>query len=167
MIHHLYDVEEARPLIASFGAAVGRGPSFEAVEIGKKLLDKMEWKGFCEECAGSNYRGLRNSPWEELLPLEIAPHERDGLIDLHEALPKYLATNGMRYADEIAAACNLFADGPDNMEGPDSPSQWAKRFGVSVSTFTRMRKDGEIRTETITTKRIRVHRDDVRRLEKK
>jgi hypothetical protein len=167
VILYLAHVEEARPLIASLVAAIGLSPRSKAVEAAKLLLNKMETHDFCEQCADSNFRAKRNSPWEELLPLEIAPHERSGLIALHDALPNFLATNGENYADETAAACKLFADGPDNMIGPDSPKQWANSFDMSPRTFSRMRKRGEIRAKQITTKRIFVHRDDVQRLKKK
>jgi hypothetical protein len=55
----------------------------------------------------------------------------------------------------------------DEFEGPCSPAEWRKRFDVSESTFARMRKNGELRTQPHSTKRISIHRDDVRRHEKK
>jgi hypothetical protein len=57
---------------------------------------------------------------------------------------------------------------PDPWEGPESPSQWAKRFDVSDRTFSRMRANEVFRIRPgSTTRRLWIHRDDVRRLEKK
>lgn len=52
--------------------------------------------------------------------------------------------------------------------GPFQPSQWIRRFDISLATFARMRKPGGgIRSRQETTKRIWIHPDDVARLEKK
>ncbi len=54
----------------------------------------------------------------------------------------------------------------DEMEGPESPSQWAKRFDVSTTTFTRMVKARILRVRKLSTKRILINSADVRQHEK-
>lgn len=50
----------------------------------------------------------------------------------------------------------------DEFIGPLSPSEWRKRFGgMTESTWLRRTKDGSIRLEKISSKLVKVHRDDV------
>ena len=70
-------------------------------------------------------------------------------------LAEYIAPLRRR-ADELAPASK-----PDDWSAEDSPKVWAKRFGISPSTFRRRARAKIIRIKAVTSKRIRVHRDDL------
>ena len=51
---------------------------------------------------------------------------------------------------------------PDSLwSKPDSPSQWARKFGVSVSTIMRRFKDQKIRNKKLSTKSYAIHINDL------
>lgn len=49
----------------------------------------------------------------------------------------------------------------DEWIGPYSPTEWQKKFDVSQTEFYRMRKAGRVRVRKITTRKLKIHRDDV------
>ncbi len=88
-----------------------------------------------------------------------------------ERIVAYLAEKeGTIPFDELGAWCRSEAKlGPDS-EPPaelseyseeDTPSNWARRFCISVDTFKRRVKAGKIRAVKITSKSYRVHKDDL------
>jgi hypothetical protein len=66
------------------------------------------------------------------------------------------------YVDGLICFINSMED---EWLGPLSPAEWQKRLNMGESTFARRRKS--MRVDEITTKSIRIHRDDVARYENK
>lgn len=57
------------------------------------------------------------------------------------------------------ASAESASDGP--WSKADTPSRWAKRFGISRATFVRRVTDGKIRGKRLSSKSYLVHSDDV------
>ena len=65
--------------------------------------------------------------------------------------------------DEWARASSLLEGHNDDWSQAKSPAEWSKIFGISEKTFRRMRDDGRITADEITSKQVRIRRCDVKK----
>jgi hypothetical protein len=89
--------------------------------------------------------------------------------DYQEAVANAAIRGGVEHHNKLAEAeralraAAYHAGAEPDYIGPFRPSEWAKRFKISLSTFTRMVKDGKLRVRSENTKRVWIHPDDVQR----
>jgi hypothetical protein len=99
------------------------------------------WDDVTRACDLLAHWGLADAP--DRMPQTTDPHEA---IRFFENVRKYLRNK-------------LQLGGP--WSKPDTPSRWAKRFGVSVDTMKRQFKTNKIRNKRLSDRSYQIHEDDV------
>ena len=166
----------SRIRFANLSAVAAGKTLIEAAQVG--LLDDDGKTGVERVSARKLYQDKRN--WEHNVFLYVVhhwlPRRAPGYggpsityPDVALELPgKHLL--GIKYARNMRAIADVICPllPRDDWEGPLPPKAWQKRFEVCARTWSRMIKDKVFRIGPgSTSRRVRIHRDDVQRFEKK